>query len=466
MPQAYSSVMPIPVIAIFDIGKTNKKLLLFDESYQVVFEKSCALAETTDEDGDPCENIDSLTKFIYDSMHEVLQSEDYTLKAVNFSAYGASFVLLDEHGNPVCALYNYLKPFPAKLQNQFYAAYGGEELFSRQAASPVLGSLNSGMQLYRIKYEKPELFNRIKCALHLPQYLSYLISGQAYTEITSIGCHTNLWNFQTQRYHDWVSKEDLSKIFPPLVSSVHVISCRYENETLKVGVGLHDSSAALIPYLKNFNEPFALISTGTWCITLNPFNHSSLTQQELQNDCLCYLNYQGQPVKASRLFLGHAHDEQVNRIAFHFHKSKMHYESIPFRADLIPQLQDRLISTTGAVFPSACAFAHRDLSTFVDEEEAYHQLMYDLVCQQFQSTQLVMKDSPVKRIFIDGGFSRNTIFMNLMAIFFSDVEVLAASMSQGSALGSALATHHEWNTRPEPINLIQLKHYPKHQAVA
>ncbi|MFX7507197.1 hypothetical protein ABTJ37_23040, partial [Acinetobacter baumannii] len=57
----------IPVIAIFDIGKTNKKLFLFDEQYQVVFETSTTLPETVDEDGDACEDIAALTAWIKDA---------------------------------------------------------------------------------------------------------------------------------------------------------------------------------------------------------------------------------------------------------------------------------------------------------------------------------------------------------------------------------------------------------------
>jgi hypothetical protein len=30
----------IPVIAVFDVGKTNKKLFLFDENYKIVFERT------------------------------------------------------------------------------------------------------------------------------------------------------------------------------------------------------------------------------------------------------------------------------------------------------------------------------------------------------------------------------------------------------------------------------------------
>ena len=78
---------------------------------------------------------------------------------------------------------------------------------------------------------------------------------------------------------------------------------------------MHDSSAALIPYLACFDEPFLLISTGTWCISLNPFNHEPLTAEELQQDCLCYLSYEGKPVKAARYFGGNEHEQTVKKIA-------------------------------------------------------------------------------------------------------------------------------------------------------
>ena len=61
----------LPVIAIFDIGKTNKKLFLFDEEYEIVFEKSAHFAETRDEDGFPCEDLESLRRFVFDSLEEI-----------------------------------------------------------------------------------------------------------------------------------------------------------------------------------------------------------------------------------------------------------------------------------------------------------------------------------------------------------------------------------------------------------
>jgi len=41
----------IPSIAIYDVGKTNKKLILFDEEYNVINEQSIQIPETKDREG-------------------------------------------------------------------------------------------------------------------------------------------------------------------------------------------------------------------------------------------------------------------------------------------------------------------------------------------------------------------------------------------------------------------------------
>lgn len=457
----------IPTIAIIDVGKTNKKLFLFDQNYKMVFERSAKFLETVDEDGDPCENLESLRLAVFDSLHDVFRQQDFEVKAINFSTYGASFVYIDDEGRSMSPLYNYLKPYPGKLKKQFYDTYGGEELFSKITASPVLGSLNSGMQLYRLKYERPEFFRQIRYALHLPQYMSYLISGNVYSDITSIGCHTNLWNFETNDYHEWVYKEGIIDKLAPIVPADHIAPATFPGNKYAVGVGLHDSSAALIPYQVNFQEPFVLISTGTWCISMNPFNNSPLTKEELESDCLCYMHYMGKPVKASRLFAGNEHEEQVKRIADHFNQSTLRYRDMEFDPEVIIRLNRKhhQQKSHGNMLMKRSFFDERNLADFSDDTEAYHQLMQDIMVQQFLSTSIVLRGTAAKRLFVDGGFSRNAIYMNLLAAAFPNMEVFAASMAQATAVGTALAIHKVWNKKPIPNDLIELKYYSVNQEV-
>src|SRR3954466_10759015 len=96
---------------IIDAGKTNKKLFPLINQYRIVYERSARFNETVDEDGFPCEHLDSLRLFVFDSLREVFSKKEFKVKAINFSAYGASLANIDGEGQPVCPLYNYLKPF-------------------------------------------------------------------------------------------------------------------------------------------------------------------------------------------------------------------------------------------------------------------------------------------------------------------------------------------------------------------
>lgn len=439
--------MQLPVIAVFDIGKTNKKLILFDEQLKIVFEHADQFAEIEDEDGFPCDDLEKLNNFVFESLHKVLSKPEFEIKGLNFTAYGASFVYIDEKGKALSPLYNYLKPYPEELLEQFYSNYGGKTEFAKETASPVLGSLNSGMQLYRIKHERHELLNRIKYALHLPQYLSFLISGKSSSDITSIGCHTNLWDFRKNTYHYWLEKENLIDKLAPILPSDTVIKTNFEGHSFDVGIGLHDSSAALIPYLVNFKEPFMLISTGTWCISLNPFNASPLSTFELESDCLCYLHYEGKPVKASRLFAGNEHEQELNRISKFFSEPRKKYEQMNFDSTFLNLLDHEEV------------YSGNDLASYSSDKEGYHRLMIHIIKQQKKSSELVISGSDVKRIFVDGGFSKNSIYMNLLSIVFPEMEVYAASMAQSTAMGAALAIHHSFGTKSVPNDLIEMKFY-------
>ena len=54
----------------------------------------------------------------------------------------------------------------------------------------------------------------------------------------------------------------------------------YNGTRIKIGVGIHDSSSALLPYVRSVKKTFVLVSTGTWSISLNPFSKTHLTEDD------------------------------------------------------------------------------------------------------------------------------------------------------------------------------------------
>jgi sugar (pentulose or hexulose) kinase len=444
-----------PVILILDVGKTNKKILLFNQFYELVFEKSDQFNEISDEDGFPTEDLNKLTNWVRTSVKELVDHKSYVVKAIHFSGYGASIVYLDSSGNSLLPLYNYLKPYPDDFIHDFVDKNGSQNALSIATSSPWLGNLNSGLQLYRIKQQYPGKFQRIKYALHLPEYLSYVLTGMSYSNMTSIGCHTMLWDFSRNDYHQWVRSEKILDVLAPIKNGDEVAG--YYKKNIPVGVGLHDSSAALIPYLRSFSDPFILISTGTWCISLNPFNDQAITEDELKKDVLCYMNYQGKPVKASRLFAGNEHEVQTKRIADFFGRPSDHYRSIIF--DQTYSSNELEMKQTPLSDGLCFTFSEVDLSTFSDYESAYYALMKSITDLQIKSTNLVLKNSPVKRVFVDGGFGKNDVFMGMLKRSYPEMEVYSSVVAQASALGAAIALHDIWNNNAIPNELVTLKKY-------
>ena len=389
---------------------------------------------------------------------EINALPEYQICALNFSGYGATVVFVDEKGDAVSPLYNYLKAFPEGLFP--YSKYGGEDEFARATASPILGNLNSGLQAFRVSQVGADVWSKTRWVMHWPNFLSSIFTGNFASEITSIGCHTALWDFDKKTYHDWVTDFGLRNKLPEIVPS----NTSYLNEetNIPVGLGLHDSSSALVPYLRVMHSPFLLLSTGTWCIAMNPFDEEPLSAIELKNDVLCFLQGNGKPVKAARLFAGNTHEIQIKRLQEHYQASPTQYKSVEFNASYLEVLDDQMknipsVDQAHMDYLVDCDFNARDLNKFPTYELAYVQLMIDLACQQIFSLRLLLKEgTPVTKILVDGGFSKNSLYMNFLVHAFPAFEIYGAEVAQASSLGAALMMHETWNTSEIPMDLVKI----------
>ncbi|MFK8059302.1 MAG: FGGY-family carbohydrate kinase [Polaribacter sp.] len=450
------------VTAVFDIGKTNKKFFLFDKNYKEVYREYTAFDEIEDEDGYPTENLDALQTWLKDVFYKILENDEFSIKAINFSTYGASFVHLDENGEILTPLYNYTKEIDQEIIDKFYQNYGdGLELIRTSGSSKSPGLLNSGIQLYWLKYKRPEIFKKIKYSLHLPQYLSFIFSGIPISEYTSIGCHTTLWNYDTKDYQDWVYKEKINSILPPIVSTETSHNINYNGKRIKIGVGIHDSSSALLPYVRSVKKPFVLVSTGTWSIALNPFSDKTLTEDDVNADCINYMRINGKPVKSSRLFLGNEYKVQVQKMSKKFNVDKDYHKSVEFDYDVYCEI----IKHFENVF---CweSFQHKNMPIktiykYNNFEHAYHHLMIELVHLQVESIKRISDTQNIDRLYVDGGFTDNETYIKLLSYYLRGIKLRTTKASLGSALGAAIAiSDTKLNSKFLKKNYALKKHVP------
>ena len=376
---------------------------------------------------------------MFNCIKNILKSNQFEIIGINFSTYGASLAFLDKEGKRLTPIYNYLKPLPKNFPENFYEKYDGITEFSKVTASPAMKMLNSGLQILRLKKYKHEVFSKVDSTLHLPQYFTFLFTKKIISELTSIGCHTALWDFEKNNYHKRLDDENIK--MPLIVNNSKVFKSNIFNKEIFVGTGINDSSASLSPYILKSKNKFLVLSTGTWCISMNPFNYEPLTKNELENDTLCYMSILKKPVKSSRLFMGHIHDVNTKKIAEHFNVNENFFKKIKFEIELLNKINSDKIFFKNSVSENYIDSGVK-FNCFENAELAYIQLMIDLTKLCIKSIKYIIPEKDETNvIYVTGGFSKNQIFIELLKIYFPEKEICISELNNASALGAAMVIY-------------------------
>lgn len=421
---------------VFDVGKTNQKYFLFDPTYNILKREKVTIPKIKDEDGHPAEDIKGIVLWMKKSFDFLLDSDAFEIETVSFSGFGATLVHLDENGVVVAPVYDYHKSVAEDTFDDFYHRYGPEATFATRTGSKNLNLLNSGKQLYWLKHRRPHIFKKIRYSLHLPQYMSYIFTGERYTEFTSIGCHTDLWDFEKNQYHHWVKNEGIDRLFPPLVQTQKTVTKSIRERKIKFGIGIHDSSSALLTYLLRGKESFILLSTGTWCINFNPFSDGSVfDQKQIEAGATAYMRIDGSPVKSSRLFLGEEHRLKVENLIQQFNKPPFYHRKLEWNPRIAKELKTDKNCFRWKYLDNAMTPMQEQLD-FPNFEVAYYQLLKELIDLLKIQIDVICNALPQK-IYVDGGFSDNKIFLALLKREFPHQKIKAKPASYACALGAA-----------------------------
>jgi len=69
----------------------------------------------------------------------------------------------------------------------------------------------------------------------------------------------------------------------------------------------------------------------------------------------------------------------------------------------------------------------------------YENIINEIVEQQIKSTNLILNNTQVKNIYVDGGFSNNLNFINGLVSAYPDFHIFSAKVPQASAIGALLS---------------------------
>ncbi len=164
----------------------------------------------------------------------------------------------------------------------------------------------------------------------------------------------------------------------------------------------------------------------------------------------------GKTVRASRLLLGSEYSFQTERLAHHFNKEKEFYNSVKFNDTIFKKWINK--DTSCFHFKNITVAEKEndatDYSAFKNYEEAYHKLMIELTAVQVESALRAIGDTKIKKIYVDGGFADNEIYIKILAHHLPQYEIYTTQSPLGSALGAAMIISDK-----KPINNFLEDHY-------
>lgn len=297
------------LIALFDVGKTNAKLSLLDaEDGTEVWQERRANQSCRGVYGAELD-VAALEAWVLDALCRAPHKQRIThLVPV---AHGAAAVLVDEDGR-VLAAPDYEDSICEAVSDEYNSL---RDAFEHTFSPNLPLGLNLGRQLFFLQRSYPQLFWRTSKVLLYPQYWAWRFSGEARSEVTSLGCHTDLWRPQTMQYSALVERQGWAPLFPTRGEATEIVGHIAPHHatqyglpaTCKVTCGIHDSNASYLKFLiGREHEPFTVVSSGTWTVVMA--SGGALSNLVERKDMLANVNAFGQPVPTARYMGGREYE--------------------------------------------------------------------------------------------------------------------------------------------------------------
>ena len=418
-------------VAVFDLGKTNMKVVVFDPTGKVAAERGHPNGSIAPDARWPYLrlNTEGAWTFLVGALKEI--GARFPIEAISIAAHGAAGVLLSDDGLALPPMDYEFGGFGV-VDADYEAA---RPPFEETLSPSVPRGLNLGRQLFYLERHFPAEFARARAFLAYPQYFAWRLSGVTASEATSLGAHTDLWRPAEGRLSSMVDKLGWRRLFPPMRNAWDTLGTLKPDVAAAAGLspdvrvvcGAHDSNASLVPHLVSRREPFTVISTGTWVIIMAVGGKGRLDPKA---DMLANVDVRGEPVPTARFMGGREFAVLAGEAPADADEADI-AAAVASGALALPAFSDQggpFAGRTGRIEGEAPATprGRAALATL------YAALMAAHLLQRLQAP---------GDLIVEGGFTRSPAFAAVLARLMPGRRVVVAPMSAGAAAGAALLAH-------------------------
>jgi L-fuculokinase len=428
-------------IAVFDVGKTNLKVVVFDRGGAVLAERSAPNTPLAPDAEWPYLRLDTegAWTFLLGALEEL--GARFSIGAISTTTHGCAGVLMQSDGPALPPLDYEFDGFAA-----VDADYDAARPPFDEARSPHLSrGLNLGRHIFYYERCYPAQFKQATAFLTYAQYFSWRLGGAMASEVTSLGAHTDLWRPSEGDLSSMVDTLGWRRLFPPMRKAwdalgtlkpeiAHVTGL---SPDVRIICGAHDSNAALVPHLLSRREPFTVISTGTWVIIMAVGGKGQLDPNA---DMLANVDVHGRPVPTARFMGGREYAVLAADAPADAAEADV-AAIIASGALALPAFSDQ-----GGPFAARKGVIEGEAPTTPKARAALATLYSALM-----TAHMLRRLEAPGDLIVEGGFARSPAFAAVLARLMAGRRVVVAPISAGAAAGAAMLAH--WDEPYPPPRL-------------
>lgn len=442
--------MNADLIAVLDVGKTNTKLLVVDADSGAVAWHAERASQSIVSNGLRQLDVGGIESWLLASLTQVPEKE--RIRAIVPVAHGAAAVLIDAAGRVLAAPDYEDAQFDAvaeayrELRDPFEATF-----------SPFLPlGLNLGRQLFYFQTERRNVLADCTSILLHPQYWAWRLSGVLASEVTSLGCHSDLWRPVDNQFSRLANRAGWAAKLPPMRAASDSLGCVSPEVMRLTGLdpacrvlcGIHDSNASYYWHMidRPRDQPFAVISSGTWTIVMA--HGTDLVRLQPDRDMLANVDALGSPIGTARFMGGREFEAIAGRSAA---AGKLELKTL---AEILTRKAMALPSFVDAGGPFGGTPGRIVNATGLDADE--RAMLATLYCALVTDLLLEWLDARGE-IVIDGPLAANSMFASILAALVPGRSVLSSPRAAGSVCGALKLAGRGQRIAPPPSTASALE---------
>jgi L-fuculokinase len=298
------------LIGILDVGKTHTKFIAAEADSGRITAKYERPSRSIDGSVIRALDVAGIERWLRQTL--LAFPDKAAIEALVPVAHGAAAVLLDSEEQV-----EFAPDYEDPAFDLVAEAYRSQRDPFAETFSPFLPlGLNMGRQLYFLESCHATQFKRIQSCLLYPQYWAWRLCGEKASEVTSLGCHTDLWQPREAKPSRLADHRGWSRLLPALRAasdtlggvSAELVCATGLDPACRVQCGIHDSNASYLSHRigRPAAEPFSVVSSGTWIIIMA--HGSDLSRLRESDDMLANVDALGQAVPTARFMGGREYE--------------------------------------------------------------------------------------------------------------------------------------------------------------